>query len=58
MAYSMVAVYGMNSELGLLSYGQNLGSPVVPFGPFSFLGSFKTLLKLKPNSRRKGTLSI
>lgn len=23
MAYSMVAVYGMNSELGLLSYGQN-----------------------------------
>ncbi|CAE7375156.1 FTSH10 [Symbiodinium natans] len=26
MAYSMVAVYGMNSELGLLSYGQNNAS--------------------------------
>lgn len=26
MAYSMVAVYGMNSELGLVSYGQNNSS--------------------------------
>lgn len=26
MAYSMVAVYGMDKELGLLSYGQNNSS--------------------------------
>ena len=41
---------------GLLQFGtqaQRLGSPVVPFCPFSFW-----VCLLKPNSRKKGTLII
>jgi len=43
MAYSMVAVYGMNSELGLVSYGQNNSSQQF-YKPYSatvaVMGSF------------------
>ena len=41
MAYSMVAVYGMDSELGLVSYGQNNSSQQF-YKPYSAsAGSFR-----------------
>ena len=43
----------MMVPVALLVRLPNLGSPVVPFGPFSFWAPL-----LKPNSRKKGTLTI
>ena len=40
MASSMVAVYGMNAELGLVSYGQNNASEQF-YKPYSDLASVK-----------------